>query len=73
MAKSCLCCRLMMSSVSSFLSGRSFSEEKQKKPAVSSLFFLFVLYLSLSIFLLFFVNDNKKDLPLNVQDVFSHT
>lgn len=35
------------------------------------IFFLFSI--CLSIFLLFFVNDNKKDLPLNVQDVFSHT
>jgi len=35
--------------------------------------FIFVLYLSLNLFLLFFVNDDKKDLPLNVQDVFSHT
>lgn len=70
MAKSCPCCRLMMSSVSLFLRGRSFSGEK--KPAVSSLFSFRSLFVSQS-FSCFFVNDDKKDLPLNVQDVFSHT
>lgn len=44
---------------------------REKKPAVSSLFSFCSLFVST--FLLFFVNDNKKDLPLNVQDVFSHT
>lgn len=45
---------------------------REKK--ASSFFIIFFLFsICLSIFLLFFVNDNKKDLPLNVQDVFSHT
>lgn len=67
MAKSCPCC-LMMSSVSSFLSRRSFSEEKKASSFI--IFFLFSICLSISPV---FVNDNKKDLPLHVQDVFSHT
>lgn len=70
MAKSCPCCRLMMSSVSLFLRGRSFSGEKKSQQFLH--YFLFVLYLSQSLSC-FFVNDDKKDLPLNVQDVFSHT
>ena len=44
----------------------------RKKPAVSVSPYFVSLFVS-SVFLLFFVNDNKKDLPLNVQDVFSHT
>lgn len=56
MAKSCPCCRLMMSSVSSFFLWR-------EKKASSFFIISFGLY-CLSIFLLFFppffVNDNKK-------------
>lgn len=46
-----------------------FSDEKKASSFFMS-FFLFSVCLDLSPV---FVNDNKKDLPLNVQDVFSHT
>ena len=51
---------------------RTFFLWREKKPAVSSLFSFCSLFVSQS-FSCFFVNDDKKDLPLNVQDVFSHT
>lgn len=52
---------------------RMFLSLKRKKKASSFFMIFFLFSICLSIFLLFFVNDNKKDLPLNVQDVFSHT
>lgn len=60
--KSCLCTYLMMSSVSSFLSGCSFSDQRaKKKPAVSSCFFSSVPFFICLLFL--FGNEKTQKRP----------
>lgn len=65
----CPCCHSMMSSLLSFLRWCSFSGEK-KKASSFFIFFLFSICVNLSPV---FCKWQQEDLPLNVQDVFSHT